>query len=216
MLPLILSILLSILVHFAVRRFLLFEPLPSSITEQISTIDFDAASLPPLTRADIEQYHEKGYLIVKNALDMKVVNAMRSVTDHIITHPSGILRRGNSTKFCGFSLHNHYLIPQWRHIVYPLPISQYAAQLMNTDVVMYSQDIIHSTTSHCFNIANQTHVAASRAHSDMNQAPYSIERKRVFGDNMVVAWIALDNLDHITMELYDQTHTLFTQKVRVL
>eukprot|EP01084_Bolivina_argentea_P284927 488464_1 len=208
--PIVLTSLFTAIVHFGVRKFLLFNPIPDVIKQQISELQFDS-KLPALTPEDITQYHDKGYVIVKNAIDTKTIEAMRSVTHHIMSNPSGMLKRANKSKFCGFSLHNHLLIPEWRNITYNLPISQYAAELMNTDVILYSQDIIHSTTSHCFEQSNKTHIAASRAHSDQNQSPYSIEKKlNVFGDNMIVMWIALDNLDHITMEMFDKTHKLFT------
>ena len=48
----------------------------------------------------------------------------------------------------------------------------------------------HATTSHCGGDS------VSKAHSDQNQAPWSVERRggpyAAHGDNMVVAWIAVD------------------------
>ena len=67
-------------------------------------------------------------------------------------------------------------------------------------------DIIHATTSHCGN------ESVGAAHSDHNQSPFSIEKRDNFGDNMVVAWIALDELGEITMDLFPGSPRAFDEE----
>ena len=85
----------------------------------------------------------------------------------------------NGTNFCGFSLHNHFLMPDWRHLAYALPLADVARALMSTGSVVYTDDILHATTPSCGN------ESVGAAHSDHNQSPWSIEKRDNFGDNMV-------------------------------
>ena len=55
--------------------------------------------------------------------------------------------------------------------MFKLPLSEIAADLMNTSQVVYSQDIIHATSVHCGDNS------VGGAHSDQNQTPFSIEKK---------------------------------------
>jgi len=201
-LPALILLAASVIVWAGGNRMLLFPALPANEREEVRRL---TAHLPhganiQLSPASIAEYHDKGYTILRGAVDTDTLEAMKTVMHHVYTHPNGMLRRGNGSNFCGFSLHNHLLVPAWRELAYKLPLAKVAGELMGTDDVVYSQDIFHATTSHCGN------GSVSGAHSDANQSPFSVERKRRFGDNMMVAWIAVDPLDHITMDLFGGTH----------
>lgn len=264
--PITIVFIFSLLLYIGVRQFILFEAIPSDLHNAILEFSKNANnrldSLRPLTDDEIKTYHDRGYIVIRNAISQETIELMRKVTDHIMTHPSGLLKAVNKSKFCGFSLHNHILIPEWRNISFNLPISSYAAQLMNTKTVVYSQDFIHATSPDCFDATkvavdrnNNDNLETSssesvgelesscidddkgntnrtategvvddtddqqekarktgyRVHSDMNQTPFSIEKSiDAYGDNMVVAWIGLDELDNkISMQLYDNTHKIY-------
>ena len=160
----------------------------------------DPAPQIKLSRETVRTYHDKGYVVLRSALPAATVHAVGAVIDSVFEHPNALVRRTNVTAFCGFSLHNHMLNPLWRQLAYSLPLAAVAGQLMETNDVVYSQDILHATTPQCTN--------NGVPHSDANQGPFSIERRRHWGDNMVVAWIAVDPLEHVTMELWPGTHQI--------
>lgn len=200
------TLLFTFAVQFGVKQLLVFPPISSETVDQIKKLTAHVDVNQPvrsLTAEEINAYHRDGFTIVRGAVDGKTIEAMKLSVSHIMNNPSGLLKRANGTNFCGFSLHNHLLLPFWRNFVYRLPLASIAAQLMDTNVVLYSQDIIHATTSHC------PSDGVGRTHSDQNQGPFSIEKKKNYGDNMVVAWVAVDPLDYINMELFNKSHRTY-------
>ena len=159
-----------------------------------------------LSAEQVAEYRDRGFVVLKNFMSEAMLEAMRGVVTHTIASPSGLVRNANSTKFCGFSLHNHLFIPEWRDFAYRLSLGKVAAELMDAKKALYSMDIFHATTHHCGN------ESVGQSHSDHNQSPFSIEKKKNYGDNMVVAWIALDELKDITMDLFPGSHQAFDEE----
>jgi len=162
-----------------------------------------------LTASQISEYHDRGFVVLKRFFDEEALEAMRELAAHTVASPSGLVSSANGTHFCGFSLHNHLFIPEWRKYAYRMPLEKVAAQLLESQKTLYAMDIFHSTTPHCGN------ESVGKSHSDHNQSPFSIEKNRNFGDNMLVAWIALDRLDEITMDLFPGSHRAFDEDVKL-
>ena len=164
--------------------------------------DMDRALNPwtldiPISEAQIRHFRRDGFLILRNVLNQSTLETIRNTANHIADHPNGLLKRSNGSAFCGFSLHTHLLLPRWRRFAYQLPFRLVAERLMNTTSAVYAQDIFHRSTPAC--------VRTSRAHSDANQGPFSVERTHHWGDNMVVTWLPLDD-EAITLELWPKSH----------
>ena len=187
---LILPVMFCIITRFSVKWLLEFEDLPSeqrlNIRQLTSHLGTSLLTVK-LSRRQIEQYQNNGFLIYRNAIDSNVLETMKISAMHVMEHPSGILQRANGTKYCGFAINPHILLDFWRHFMYKLPLSGFAADLMSTSQIVYSQDIIHATSYECGDNS------VGKAHSDQNQSPYSIEKK-VIEIYMVYASIPLYNI----------------------
>ena len=79
---------------------------------------------------------------------------------------------------------------------------------MNCSLVVHAQEIFHDTGSVC-NHENME-VNAGGWYADQNQGPFSIHKKESWGDDMVVAWIVLDELDEkVVMDVIPKTHKMY-------
>ena len=161
-------------ITFCVKWLLLFDQISEQkrldIHRLTSHLDTSLMTVN-LNKYQVKQYQKDGYLIYRDALDDNTLEAMKMSVMHVMENPNGMLQLGNGSKFCGFSLHNDLLLDFWRSFMFKLPLSRHAANLMETSQVVYSQDIIHATTSHCGDDS------VEEAHSDQNQTPFSIEKK---------------------------------------
>ena len=92
-----------------------------------------------LSQEDIENYQKYGFLIYRNTIDEKVIEAMKISTMHVMENQNGLTKMANGSKFCGFSLHNDLLLDFWREFMFKLPLSEIASSLMQTSQVVYSQ-----------------------------------------------------------------------------
>lgn len=218
----VIAVALRVMLDKIISAILVFPTLPDEEREEIqkllhsskmstdnSNINVDLAALLP---EQIEEFHSRGFTVLRGAVDTDTLKAIRISINHVMMNPNGMLKGAKSGVFCGFSLHNHLLFPEWRQIAYNnLPsVTGAAADLLSAQdgEVVYADDILHSSSPACVgeNVCN--------AHSDQNQAPFSIERNNNFGDNMVVAWIAVDSLDDlITMEVFENTHNAFDKNI---
>ena len=170
MLPLI----ITFSINFGVRWLLVFQTIPDEQRVDIEKLTShlgQSLMTRHLSREQVEKYQKDGYLIYRDVIDENVIEAMKMSTMHVMEHPNGLMQMSNGSKFCGFSLHNDVLLDFWRNFMFKLPLSVPAADLMETSQVVYSQDIIHATTSHCGDNS------VGDAHSDQNQTPFSIEKK---------------------------------------
>ena len=172
----LLPLLTTLAINFGVRWLLLFEDISDLHRQKIQelTSHLDEKTLKNgvgLSQEDIESYQKNGFFIYRNAIDEKILEAMKISTMHVMENQNGLTKSANGSKFCGFSLHNDVLLDFWRNFMFKLPLSEIAADLMNTSQVVYSQDIIHATSVHCGDNS------VGGAHSDQNQTPFSIEKK---------------------------------------
>ena len=172
----LLPVIVTFSINYGVKWLLLFDPISEqqrlNIHRLTSHLDTSLTTLK-LKEGQIKQYQKDGYLIYRDALDENTLEGMKMSVMHVMENPNGLLKLGNGSKFCGFSLHNDLLLDFWRNFMFKLPLSAHAASLMETSQVVYSQDIIHATTSHCGDDS------VGEAHSDQNQTPFSIEKKVV-------------------------------------
>lgn len=159
---------------------------------------------PQLTQAQIDQYHELGYVKIANYFDEDLVEAMRTLVDWLNKNPSGLLKKANKGRFCGFLIHAFETVPEWRDLTLRLPLPETISTLLGTESVMYAQDIIHTTYDECF--PENVNVTTGRMHSDGNQGAFSLNKKYNWGDNLAISWIALDKLDHIDFQVYPRSH----------
>ena len=170
-------ILVAISIGFGIRWLLLFDRISDQRQQKIQELTSHlgrSLMTVRLTPEKVNQYQKDGFIIYRNALDENVLEAIKISTMHVMENPNGLLQLGNGSKFCGFSLHNDFLLDFWRTFMFKLPLSVHAAALMDTSQVVYSQDIIHATSSHCGD------ESVGDAHSDQNQTPFSIEKKVIF------------------------------------
>ena len=172
----LLPLLTTLAINFGVRWLLLFEDISDLHRQKIQelTSHLDEKTLKNgvgLSQEVIESYQKNGFFIYRNVIDEKILEAMKISTMHVMENQNGLTKSANGSKFCGFSLHNDVLLDFWRNFMFKLPLSQIAADLMNTSQVVYSQDIIHATSVHCGDNS------VGGAHSDQNQTPFSIEQK---------------------------------------
>ena len=174
----LLPLLVTLSINFGVRWLLIFEDLSDiqrqKIQELTSHLDDERTlenRIGLLSLEDVESYQKNGFFIYRNAIDEKILEAMKISTMHVMENQNGLTKSANGSKFCGFSLHNDVLLDFWRNFMFKLPLSEIAADLMNTSQVVYSQDIIHATSVHCGDNS------VGGAHSDQNQTPFSIEKK---------------------------------------
>ena len=174
----LLPLLVTLSINFGVRWLLIFEDLSDihrqKIQELTSHLDDEKTlenRIGLISHEDVESYQKNGFFIYRNAIDEKILEAMKISTMHVMENQNGLTKSANGSKFCGFSLHNDVLLDFWRNFMFKLPLSEIAADLMNTSQVVYSQDIIHATSVHCGDNS------VGGAHSDQNQTPFSIEQK---------------------------------------
>ena len=171
-----LPLIITLSINFGVRWLLLFDEIPDLHRQRIQDLTShlegkSSETRNKLSQLDIENYQKNGFLIYRNAIDEKILEAMKISTMHVMENQNGLTKSANGSKFCGFSLHNDVLLDFWRNFMFKLPLSEIAADLMNTSQVVYSQDIIHATSVHCGDNS------VGGAHSDQNQTPFSIEKK---------------------------------------
>ena len=167
-------IIIAVSINFGVRWLLVFEPISDEKRIDIQELTSHLSKslmTRHLSREQVEKYQKDGYLIYRDVIDENLLEAMKLSVMHVMEHPNGLMQMSNGSKFCGFSLHNDVLLDFWRNFMFKLPLSVTAADLMETSQVVYSQDIIHATTSHCGDNS------VGDAHSDQNQTPFSIEKK---------------------------------------
>ena len=172
----LLPLLTTLAINFGVRWLLLFEDISDLHRQKIQELTSHLGEKTlkngaGLSQEDIESYQKNGFFIHRNAIDEKILEAMKISTMHVMENQNGLTKSANGSKFCGFSLHNDVLLDFWRNFMFKLPLSEIAADLMNTSQVVYSQDIIHATSVHCGDNS------VGGAHSDQNQTPFSIEQK---------------------------------------
>ena len=138
----LLPLLISLSIHFGVNWLLKFEEISDlkrqKIQELTSHLKENSFSIK-LSKEDIESYHKNGFLIYRNAIDEKVLEAMKISTMHVMENQNGLTKMANGSKFCGFSLHNDLLLDFWREFMFKLPLSEIASSLMQTSQVVYSQ-----------------------------------------------------------------------------
>lgn len=147
------------------------------------------------------------YLIIRNSLPQETIGDLRNLVDHVFENPSGLMKKAKEVNFCGFLVSAHRHILSYRHIAYNLPYAAIAKTLMDTSSVVFGNDIFHATSEDCASTK-----PLLPAHSDQNQDWVSIEKKINYGDNMVVGWLALDNLGYgVELTAYPKTHKLFDQ-----
>ena len=138
----LLPLIISLSIHFGVNWLLKFEEISDlkrqKIQELTSHLKENSFSIK-LSQEDIENYHKNGFLIYRNAIDEKVLEAMKISTMHVMENQNGLTKMANGSKFCGFSLHNDLLLDFWREFMFKLPLSEIASSLMQTSQVVYSQ-----------------------------------------------------------------------------
>ena len=138
----LLPLIISLSIHFGVNWLLKFEEISDlkrqEIQELTSHLKENSFSIK-LSKEDIESYHKNGFLIYRNAIDEKVLQAMKISTMHVMENQNGLTKMANGSKFCGFSLHNDLLLDFWREFMFKLPLSEIASSLMQTSQVVYSQ-----------------------------------------------------------------------------
>ena len=210
----IIPVIISISVRLGVKWLLEFDDIPQEQRLKISKLTSHLGKslmTVRLSKAQVEQYQNNGFLIYRNAIDEHILEAMKVSAMHVMENPNGLLQLGNETKFCGFSLHNDILLDFWRQFMFKLPLSNLAADLMETSQVVYSQDIIHATSVHC----GDDSVGA--AHSDQNQTPFSIEKKVIRGyvtHNFVNKGI--NNAQHIKISNIKLHLKLYSRKITAI
>jgi len=194
----------SVKLHFWFRNFTKLST-PLTNAGPFNTTFLEQFEFLPPTEEQINFYHQNGYLILDQTLPDEIINDLQRISDHVFANPSGLLDKANKTGFCGFAPDIATVVPEYRPIVFNLPFADFFADLMETALVGYSSDIMHTTPSKCAKIRTEL-----RSHSDANQDWKSIEAKRNFGDNMGVVWLALDDLsDLVTMDLTPESHTVY-------
>ena len=138
----VLPLIISLSIHFGVNWLLKFEEISDlkrqKIQELTSHLKENSFSIK-LSQEDIENYQKNGFLIYRNAIDEKVLEAMKISTMHVMENQNGLTKMANGSKFCGFSLHNDLLLDFWREFMFKLPLSEIASSLMQTSQVVYSQ-----------------------------------------------------------------------------
>ena len=138
----LLPLIISLSIHFGVNWLLKFEEISDlkrqKIQELTSHLKENSFSIK-LSQEDIENYQKNGFLIYRNAIDEKVLEAMKISTMHVMENQNGLTKMANGSKFCGFSLHNDLLLDFWREFMFKLPLSEIASSLMQTSQVVYSQ-----------------------------------------------------------------------------
>lgn len=193
------------------KSFIEYPPIDKNINDLIfnHSLELQNIEYKPITLDQINLYHKNGYLLMKESINEKTLNYMKQIVNHVMENPNGMLKNSMNTEVCGFALHIQELLPFWRKIAYNLHLKYIASQLFfNLSSVVYSQEIFHDTPFECVNRTSPNNVGDW--HSDQTQSPFSIEKKNTYGDNMVVAWIALDNLkDKITLDVMTGSHLLY-------
>ena len=120
----LLPLLISLSIHFGVNWLLKFEEISDlkrqTIQELTSHLKENSFSIK-LSQENIESYHKNGFLIYRNAIDEKVLEAMKISTMHVMENQNGLTKMANGSKFCGFSLHNDLLLDFWREFMFKLP-----------------------------------------------------------------------------------------------
>lgn len=161
---------------------------------------------PVLTKNQIDSFHDNGFLHMENYFSVETVKALRIIADYINKNPSGLHKAGSKGKYCGFAIHAFETVPEWRDIALRLQLPDTIYQLLGSNQLGYIQDIFHHSKAECF--PNGSDHQEGIIHSDMNQMALSIERTRNWGDNMAIAWIALDDLDESTVgfEVFPKSH----------
>ena len=138
----LLPLIISLSIHFGVNWLLKFEEISDlkrqKIQELTSHLKENSLSIK-LSQEDIENYQKYGFLIYRNAIDEKVLEAMKISSMHVMENQNGLTKMANGSKFCGFSLHNDLLLDFWREFMFKLPLSEIASSLMQTSQVVYSQ-----------------------------------------------------------------------------
>ena len=138
----LLPLIISLSIHFGVNWLLKFEEISDlkrqKIQELTSHLKENSFNIK-LSQEDIENYQKNGFLIYRNAIDEKVLEAMKISTMHVMENQNGLTKMANGSKFCGFSLHNDLLLDFWREFMFKLPLSEIASSLMQTSQVVYSQ-----------------------------------------------------------------------------
>ena len=132
-------IIITLFINFGVRWLLLFEDISNQQYSEIQKLTSHLGTTLntlKLSNQQLEQYNKNGFIIYKNAIDKKVLEAMKISTMHVMENPNGLLKLGNGSKFCGFSLHNDILLDFWRNFMFKLPLSAHAATLMDTSQVI--------------------------------------------------------------------------------
>ena len=138
----LLPLIISLSIHFGVNWLLKFEEISDlkrqKIQELTSHLKENYFSIK-LSQEDVENYQKNGFLIYRNAIDEKVLEAMKISTMHVMENQNGLTKMANGSKFCGFSLHNDLLLDFWREFMFKLPLSEITSSLMQTSQVVYSQ-----------------------------------------------------------------------------
>ena len=169
-----------IIFQLIVNWFLLYKHMPEDqirrIEELTSHLNDPLTSIRSLSKEEIDQYNTDGFLIYRNAIDKNVLEALKIITRHIYENPSGLIQFVNNSAYCGWSFNNVLYFDVYRKVVLKLSIlAEIAASLMGTSQVAFAADVMHATTIHCFR--ENEHIQYQHAHTDHDQAPYSIEKK---------------------------------------
>jgi len=174
---------------------------------------FKNGTAPLVTNEMIETFHRDGFLVVRNAFNQEEVDLLKDYITHVTRFPNlevSLLAPRTCTAF-SFSTGN--LIPELGAILNSLPVHASVAKIMGAERLTLVNDILHWNPFNCERVG-----AILSTHSDMNTAPFSIERRHLseggyFGDNSIVLWAALDELGNetMTMHLSRGSHRAFEQ-----
>ncbi|CAK9033286.1 Hypothetical protein SCF082_LOCUS20430, partial [Durusdinium trenchii] len=165
---------------------------------------------PTVEPDHLSNFERDGFVVVKGFLEPDTVEIFRDVVEHMLRFPNADTLLID--KYCtAFSFATGGLLPEFGEMLKTLPANEVVAEVMGADKVTLINDIVHWNPKSCDHIG-----AVLSTHSDMNTAPFSIERKPNgwFGDNSLVVWIALDTLDNstMTMDLSRGSHRAYDQR----
>ena len=132
-----------------------------------------------LTPEDLLQYERDGYYIVRDAIELKHVDVLRDLFEHLQQ------TRNLQTKFMDTLSCTSYLfeiervVPEFAALIFRLNLHWVAQRLLKQTVLMNS--ILHYNSRDCGFVGS-----ALSTHNDYFSLPYSIERmdsSSFFGDN---------------------------------
>ena len=213
---------------FVLRPNVLFPPPSEALAERVrwAVNDMDggvgnfngsgargpAPTLVNLTDDDLREFQQNGFLIVRQVIPTKHMDAIEGMFTHVQVHPNLIQKTRDYSSCASAVFGFDRLIQPFAELIHRLNMHWVAADILQTSKLVLVNSILHYNTRDC---SKEGSILST--HQDFFTLPSTMERREgedgYFGDNGLIAWIAVDELSpqSVTMQIAKGSHLRYTK-----